>query len=444
MKLKKLWEQISKNYWFPVLIYAIFGILWIKLSDTVLLYLVSDSQVLIRIQTWKGWFFILVTSLLLLTLVRRHHQLLVNRIKQQKKLMMNLSVPVILVDPDGQVIALNAAFTQTLGYKLKDIPDLEHWTRQAYPDLQYRKQVLQQWKEDTKNMNSLQATFKETREFRVTDKWGEEHSIEFLLFPQDSKILLLCRDITAKIKEEQKHRQEEKMRALGQLAGGIAHDFNNHLSAIMGYTDLLADRLKEQEDQEFLQHIIEAAKTSAELTSQLLTYSRKTKTELVPVNMETLLDEVISLGRHTFPSKIEIHIEKSNSLSPIKGNPGMLKSMILNLLINARDAMPSGGKILIRYKEEIKESQIIHDLEIQKGNFLLLKICDQGIGMNKRQQSRIFEPFYTTKTKKMGSGMGLAMVYSTLKVHNGAIEIESESGKGSCFTIFLPVIKESN
>lgn len=438
MYVKKLFRLFSGNYLFPVIVYSIFGVLWIKLSDTLLLKIVSNTMLLSRLQTWKGWFFILVTSLMLFVLVRNHHLQFIKRLQMQKQLIMNISAPMVLVNDKGVLTSLNRPFVETFGYSSEDIPNIEQWMQKAYPDPEYRALVQSQWFKDTEDEFSVVSTSQERREFIVCDKEGNNHTVDFMIFPQDNGVLVLCRDITNNVKIQEEQVQEDKMRALGQLAGGIAHDFNNHLSAIMGYTDLLMDSLKGKEEIDYLQRIIEAADTSAELTRQLLTFSRKAKTELVPIRLDSLLEEVITLCKHTFPSNIQVFLERTETDAFIAGNQGMLKSMFLNLLINARDSMDNGGAVQIFMEIHQREEEHINGLLLEQGLYYAIRICDQGTGMGEAQIRRIFEPFYTTKTKKMGSGMGLAMVYSTLEIHQGAIMVTSQEGQGSCFNLFLP------
>jgi len=445
MNLKKLFSQLSGFYMFPVMVYCLFGILWIKLSDALLLKMVRDPELLYRIQTWKGWFFILLTSLLLFLLVRNHHLQLLKRIKMQKQLIMNVSVPMLMISNKGNVTSVNRPFIETFGYSLEDIPNVNQWMEKAYPDPDYRASVLSQWQQDTSNEKSVAKATQESKIFTVCDKQGKDHTVDFMIFPQEKGILILCRDITDNIKDQDEQTQEDKMRALGQLAGGIAHDFNNHLSAIMGYTDLLLDSLQEKEDKVFLKHIIDAAETSAELTRQLLTFSRKAPTELAPLHLDFLLQEVVNLCRHTFPDNVQVSLDKTVPKALVSGNQGMLKSMFLNLLINARDAMVAlGGTIRIFMNTEQKEEAHLNGLLLAPGCYLRIRICDEGTGMDEAQIRRIFEPFYTTKTKEMGSGMGLAMVYSTLEIHRGSIEVTSQKGEGSCFTLYLPEMVQSS
>lgn len=263
----------------------------------------------------------------------------------------------------------------------------------------------------------------------------------------DSTILAFIQDVTEKKALEEQLHQSEKMRAIGQLAGGIAHDFNNQLTGILGYAELLQDELKGREDidSQYVDDILQGVKRASNLTSQLLAFSRKGKFLSRVVNVHDLINEVCRLLERTIHKNIVI--EKSFKAQPATtlGDPTQLQNAILNLAINARDALPEGGTIEFHTANEELTPQFIrkHSLEIEAGKYLLIKVKDTGVGMDLETKRRIFEPFFTTKEQGKGTGMGLAAVYGTIKNHNGVILVDSTPGKGTIFSLYLPLSFES-
>ncbi|MFZ2655642.1 MAG: response regulator [Victivallales bacterium] len=260
----------------------------------------------------------------------------------------------------------------------------------------------------------------------------------------EKKNLELSKNIRARDAAEQENlklgeqlRQSEKMRVVGQLAGGIAHDFNNQLSIILGYSEILQGELHNSPTlYKYTKNIYIASKRSADLTKQLLAFSRQGKYQSVPVNMHDIIWEIITLLGRSIDKRIKF-IQNLNAEQHIAlGDPSQLHNSILNITINARDAMPQGGKIFFESRNRILD--VNNPQNLLAGNYIEISISDTGTGMDDETQKRIFEPFFTTKKKGEGTGLGLAAVYGTMKNHGGAIEASSELGKGATFRIFLP------
>lgn len=248
-------------------------------------------------------------------------------------------------------------------------------------------------------------------------------------------------DITDRKKLEGELRQSEKMQAVGQLAGGVAHDFNNQLSAIVGYSEMLVEKLSDEKLKKFAKNIFISAQSAADLTRQLLAYSRKGKNRKVDMNIHSIIDEVITLLGRSIDKKIVIKKQLNASHPIITGDPSQIQNAILNIAINSRDAMSHGGNITFRTDNiTLDESYCkIHPFEINPGQFLFLSISDNGSGIPKEIQKKIFEPFFTTKAEGKGTGMGLAAVYGTIKTHKGAINLYSEINRGTTFNIYIPL-----
>lgn len=240
---------------------------------------------------------------------------------------------------------------------------------------------------------------------------------------------------------EDRLRHAMKMEAIGQLAGGVAHDFNNILTAIQGNAELLKLTLATGSPQmDNAEQIVKSSVRAAELTRQLLAFARKGKFQAVPVDLHGTIREVIRLLAHTVDKRIEIHAELQAEPSVVMGDPSQLQNALLNLGVNARDAMPQGGKLTFATQNTILDEthcqRYIED--IVPGRYIQISVIDTGVGMNQETLTRIFEPFFTTKAPGKGTGLGLAGVYGCLRNHHGIIDVESVEGKGSVFHVFLP------
>ena len=252
-------------------------------------------------------------------------------------------------------------------------------------------------------------------------------------------------DITArkqaedeKKKLEEQVQQAQKLEAIGTLAGGIAHAFNNLLMAIQGNTSLLLCDMDSCHPYfDALKNIENSVRNGAKLTNQLLGYARKGKYRVEPVKLNQLVEETAdAVGRTR--KEIIIHRKLSEDLLAIEAEQGQIEQVLLNLYINAADSMPNGGKIIVRTLNVSHEDMRRKLYDPKPGNYVQLTVTDSGIGMDKRTQKRIFEPFFTTKGMGRGTGLGLASVYGIVKSHGGYIEVESEKGHGTTFSIFLP------
>jgi two-component system cell cycle sensor histidine kinase/response regulator CckA len=235
-------------------------------------------------------------------------------------------------------------------------------------------------------------------------------------------------------------RQATKMEAVGRLAGGVAHDFNNLLTAILGYTNLVLDELgpdhPSRPDVEQIQH---AAESAASLTRQLLAFSRRQLLQPQILDLNAVIRRMESMLRRMIGEHIVLDADLSPTLSHVNADQGQLEQVLMNLSINARDAMPAGGRLLIRTKDVVVGEKLIKTHRgLTTGAYVTLEVCDTGFGMDKHVLANLFEPFFTTKKRGEGTGLGLATVYGIIKQSGGYIAVESEIGVGTTFTIFLP------
>ncbi len=240
---------------------------------------------------------------------------------------------------------------------------------------------------------------------------------------------------------EQQLQQAQKLESIGRLAGGVAHDFNNLLTVINGYSDLVLNRLgRDHPLRAHVEEVRKAGERAAGLTEQLLAFSRKQVTKPRPLDLNTLVSETEGMLRRLVGEDVEVVTLLSPSLAQVMADPGQMHQVLMNLVANARDAMPSGGRLIIE-TANVELDEVYADVhpEVVPGPSVLLAVTDTGVGIDEETQRHIFEPFYTTKGPRAGTGLGLSMVYGIVRQSGGWIWVYSEPGKGSAFKIYLPV-----
>ncbi|MGL1936553.1 MAG: YfiR/HmsC family protein [Fibrobacterales bacterium] len=258
-------------------------------------------------------------------------------------------------------------------------------------------------------------------------------------------LLAVVRDVDERKKLEDRLIQSEKLEAIGQLAGGIAHDFNNQLAGILGYTELIHKATRETipKAAEFTEKIIKSIQRSSDLTSQLLAYARKGKNQFEQVDLHLIINEVSHLLEHSIDKRITIEQNLGAEYSITIGDSSQLQNALLNISLNARDAMHGVGTLSYTTKNGILENTETTNT-LEKQECIQITITDTGVGIPQNIQEKIFEPFFTTKNEGEGTGMGLAAVYGTIKNHKGGVAVNSEEGKGTTFTIYLPINKTNS
>lgn len=289
---------------------------------------------------------------------------------------------------------------------------------------------------------SLEPTY----EFTALSAGGREIEVEatvtYVKYKEGFATQGILRDVTENKRLESQLRQVQKMEAIGQLAGGVAHDFNNLLTVINGYSDMLLRRDLSREIGEQIEQIQEAGKRAARLTSQLLAFSRKQIIDPIVINLNHVIVDHLSMLSRLLGEDIQVTTELQSDLPNIKADPGQIEQVIMNIAINARDAMPKGGKMIIRTSEAGLKDTISRDTGTPPDRYVMMAVSDTGLGMDEKTKSRIFEPFFTTKGRDRGTGLGLATVYGIVKQNQGFIDVSSEPGQGTTLKVFLPCSEE--
>jgi signal transduction histidine kinase len=318
-----------------------------------------------------------------------------------------------------------------LGYSWDELSKMHIWN--VDPDV-----VQANWASTWARLKSRRPhTFEAVYLAKDGSKVPVEVSTFHVDFGDRQIVCSFSRDITERIQAEERLRQAQKMETVGQLTGGIAHDFNNLLAVIYGSAELLEDKIGTDDPQ--VRAVIKAAGRGAELTQRLLAYSRQQPLRPQPIDLAELTGGILALLRRTLGETIEIVTDRSPDLWPVLADPGQVENAVLNLAINARDAMPEGGKLTIECTNAcLDEAHVAQNPEAAVGDYVVMAVSDTGVGMPDEVREHAFEPFFTTKEVGEGSGLGLSMVYGFAIQSGGHTAIYSEQGRGTTVKLYLP------
>jgi PAS domain S-box-containing protein len=349
-------------------------------------------------------------------------------------------VSIAITDLDGRAQYVNAKFMEVTGRTLEDILDRRiellrdgHPNEDSFQKFWTTVHAGQEWRGELSTTRSDGSVV-----------W-ESVKVSCLRSPAGDITNFLClrEDVTERKKLEAELRQAQKMESLGTLAGGIAHDFNNLLAIINGYSEFCQqDACDSALLQKSLREIHRAAQRASGLVRQILTFSRKTEVKFSPVDLNQLSRDLVSLMAETFPRTVTINLDLQDRLPPLLADQNQLQQIVLNLCVNARDAMPSGGSITLATSKKTGAS--LQSLGADSARtYACLQVTDTGTGMTPEVRQRIFEPFFTTKQANRGTGLGLAVVYGIVVAHHGYIDVQSTPGKGSTFSVYLPLAENA-
>jgi two-component system cell cycle sensor histidine kinase/response regulator CckA len=345
-------------------------------------------------------------------------------------------VSIVITDLEGNAQYVNSKFTEVSGRTLEDIIDQRiEVLRDGHPD----EESYQKFWETIRAGGEWRGELS-TERGRHSIVW-ESVKVSCLRSPAGEITNYLClrEDVSERKKLEHDLRQAHKMESLGTLAGGIAHDFNNLLAIINGYAEVcMLGSANPQLLQKGLREIRSAVQRATGLVRQILTFSRKAEASFAPVELNQLVRDLVTMLAETFPRTVTFNLELLEPLPPLRADQNQLQQIILNLCVNARDAMASGGIITIATSVHAGSELRRHDASPQ-GSYACLKVGDSGMGMSAEVRARIFEPFFTTKHGNQGTGLGLAVVYGIVVGHHGFIEVDSTPGVGSVFSVYLPM-----
>ena len=395
---------------------------------------------------------ILVEGLLALVLLFDLHvafqQLQLNRVRHKiaareelfELISENAADMIAVVNADGTRAYNSPSYERLLGYSPEELRATASFD-QIHPD--DRAKVVEAAEEAKRSGHGKRA------EYRMRHKDGRWVSLESTASAvrdgkgQVQKLVIVNRDITERKQFEQQLQMAQKVEAIARLSGGIAHDFNNILGVIIGYTEALQKRMQpENAFREPIAEIQRAARRGASLTQQLLAFSRKQVLEPKIIDLNAVLRDMEKMLDSLVGEQIKLDLALSDSLGMVKADRTQLEQVLLNLTVNARDAMPEGGKFTIEtFNVEMSEASPARPAYMLPGSYVLLKVTDTGSGMTREVQAHIFEPFFTTKEIGKGTGLGLATVYGIVKQSGGYVLVDSEPAKGTVFEIYLPLIE---
>ncbi len=348
---------------------------------------------------------------------------------------------IFISTPGGKILDMNPAGIALFGFSsLDEIKDLQI-EKTIYLSPEERENYLTTLENDG-HVKNFEISLKRKDGSRIIVQ--ETANAVFDENGQLIEIRGIIRDITERTHLEQQLAQAQKMESIGLLAGGIAHDFNNILGGILGYASFMKMKIDPTDPfYKYLEIIEKGAEHAADLTSQLLAFARGGQYNIKPTNLNSVIRETIKIIRRTFDRSIEIQTSFENNLPNVEADSGQLQQVVMNLCVNARDAMPTGGKMTVSTSlTAFSQDEINVNPNAKEGPYVVMEVSDTGVGMNEEVTGRIFEPFFTTKKHGHGTGLGLSMVYGVVKNHGGFLQVDSQIGQGSRFRIYLPATEK--
>jgi two-component system, cell cycle sensor histidine kinase and response regulator CckA len=376
-----------------------------------------------------------------LQIYRIRHQL-VQREELFRLISENAADMITVVDGSGQRLYNSPAYQKILGYSADELRDTS-MLEQVHPE---DRKLVEGAAHEAQTCGTGRSIV-----YRMRHKDESWRTLESMASPvlnaqgKVEKLVIVNRDVSERRHLEEQFRQAQKMEAVGRLSGGVAHDFNNLLGVMIGYSEFLQERMEQSNPlRGSVDEILKAGKRAAMLTRQLLAFSRQQVLDPKVLDLNFAVGDMEKLLRRLIGEDVQLTTVLSQDLGRVKADQGQLEQVLLNLAVNARDAMPQGGKLTIQTENMVMDEEFVrrYPYPVQPGPYICLKVTDTGIGMSPETKARAFEPFFTTKEKGKGTGLGLSTVYGVVKQSGGYIEIESTLGVGTTFRIYLPRVDE--
>jgi two-component system, cell cycle sensor histidine kinase and response regulator CckA len=393
----------------------------------------------------------LVASVLLFDIYTIYQQLQIRRMRRElgqgKELFRligeNAVDMIAVVDAKGQRLYNSPAYEKVLGYTPEELKTTSSFQQIHPDDLETVREAARQ----VQNGGTPRSI-----EYRMRHKDGTWRFLESTASPvrnekgEIEKLVIVNRDISERKQLEEKFRQAQKMEAVGRLTGAIAHDFNNLLGVMIGYAESIQRRLdKTHALRESADEIVNAGKRAGSLTQQLLAFSRQQVLHPTVLDLNLIVSDMEKLLGRVLGDDIKVMTGLLADSARVKADRSQLEQILMNLAVNARDAMPKGGKLILRTGNVLMDEAFVrqHPYPVQQGSYVLLTVTDTGTGMDAETKARAFQPFFTTKEKGKGTGLGLSTVYGVVKQSAGYIDVFSNPGEGTTFKIYLPLTDEA-
>ncbi len=435
------------------LTYAVVALSWIWVSELLLHFLNLPQPHHFYISASKGSFFVVLTTVGLylgleqmvkrVKLIQGMHEAELRDSQEQLQLFISHAPAALaMFDRDMRYLRVSDRWLRDYGITNRNVIGQSHY--EVFPE------ISQSWKQAHQRGLAGEVIRKDNDRFVRAD--GSTQWLKWEILPwhertgQIGGILIFTEDLTeeTRVRAEYKELQAEfyeaqKMEAIGRLTGGIAHDFNNLLTVIMAQSELLQRSAFDDRATKRIRSIHAASLRAADLTRQLLAFSRRQVVQPSIQNVGHILAALTDMLDRILGEDIQLEIRNANNLWPVLVDRSQIEQVIMNLVVNARDAMPSGGKLLLETRNiQVTGDVSLDDVTLRRGNYVSLSVSDTGTGMSPAVREKIFEPFFTTKPHGKGTGLGLATVFGIINQSGGLVTVETELGKGTCFRVYLP------
>lgn len=360
-------------------------------------------------------------------------------IYEQSILLNSALDPIILHDKDEKLIFWNKAAERLYGWTFEEAKSLDAHQFIASEDHAKYERGKKEFNEKGECAIELRQKTKNGRTIITNSRWSIARTKEGNPYGR----LVITRDITEQRNLEAQLRRAQRMESLGTLAGGIAHDLNNVLAPILMSVQILNTKVTEPSLKKLITALETSTKRGSEIIKQVLTFARGTEKDFAPQQLRYIISEIEAIIKQTFPKNIQLRTGVSKDLSMVLGDATQLNQVFMNLCINARDAMPEGGRLTVTAEDMYMDESYAHlILDAHPGQYVMITVADTGTGIPLDVQEKVFEPFFTTKERGKGTGLGLSSVYAIIKSHNGLLKLYSEYGKGTEIKIFLPATQQ--